>query len=142
MFVVGPFIISADDDTIRRLRASTEFLTPQIPGIVLSHSGIGTLVEFNGKILNAMIHRSSHLGLRPVLKALYSIYRRTLEIQGVSMHFRIPDELLTAIGATLVNIEHEAMDQLSLAIRRHREVLQSPFQRTIRKRLSLTSVEA
>ena len=117
LYVVAPFITTADDRTLGRLSVSLDLLTNDIPGFDRPN------VASNGRILNAMMQRSAHLGFLPVLRAVYTFYRRTLEVQRVVKHSRVPSELLTSMDASFLNFEHEAMVELSLAIRRHRAAL-------------------
>jgi len=99
LYVVSPFISTADDETLRRLSDSLDFLTNDIPGVVRPN------VESNGRILNAMMQRSAHLGFRPVLKAVYTIRNRMIESQRVFDHFRVPAELLRARGILSRSLE-------------------------------------
>ena len=120
LYVVAPFITTADDETLRRLRVSLDFLTNGIPDVVRPN------VESNGKILNAMMQRSAHLGLLPVLKAIYTIHRRTIEAQRVEKFFRVPTELSMANGFLSNTFDQQdAMRELSLAMRRHRAAFHS-----------------
>ena len=56
-----------------------------------------------------------------MLKALYSIYLRTVVVKRGGKRSRIPGELLRAIDGFLVRFEVEAMSRLSPAMGRHRE---------------------
>ena len=118
LYVVAPFISTVDDKTLCRLLVSLEFLTNRIPGLVQPN------IESYGGLVNAMTQRSAHLGFLPVLKAIYTIYRRTVEIHRVVEHFRVPSEIRTSTGISAPTLEqHDAMVELSLAIRRHRAAL-------------------
>lgn len=131
-YVVAPFITSADDETFRRLVASLEFLTNAIPDLMLPNVDTDNLIASNGIFLNAMIHRSAHLGLRPVLKALYNIYWRASQDKRTRMRLRLPDEVLTLIDTfwedtlgAYSNLENSAMAELETAIQRHHRPLES-----------------
>ncbi len=119
LYSIAPFITTTDNKTLRRLVVSLEFLTNQ--NTFLAED----FVASHGRILNAMIHRSAHSGFLPVVKAIYIIYRCTVEIERVGKGLQIPDELITAIDGSSLNFEHEAMVQLSIAMRRHRGALES-----------------
>jgi hypothetical protein len=121
LYVAAPFITTADNATLGRLRVALEFLTNDTPGIASPYLCASDSIQSNGRILNAMIHRSAHLGFRPVVKALYIFYRKAVEIKRVREHLRVPEELLTTIVTSEVNFERESMIQLSLTIRRHHE---------------------
>ncbi len=72
-----------------------------------------------------MIHRSGHLGFRPVLKALYSIYWNFVQVQRV-MHSRVPEDAVTVIQAFTQDIERDPMIKLAEAIQRHHEAIRTP----------------
>jgi ankyrin repeat protein len=141
LYVVSPFIVSADDATIRRLVVSLEYLTNEIPVLAVSSLNAGDLMALNGRVLNAMIHRSAHWGLRPVVKAIYSIYRRTAELQNAGKHLRVPYEVETLIdtlsgfGSTF---ESRAMAELASAIQRHRRSLE-PITETAQSTMTFTT---
>lgn len=132
LYVVGPFIRTADDRTLRRLVVSLEFLTNAIPVLAVSDGNSGDIIVSNGRVLNAMIHRSAQLGFQPVLKAFYTFYFRTLQGKRVRNRLRVPDEVLTLIDTfwegslgAYSNLEINAMAELETAIQRQRRVLES-----------------
>ena len=103
LYTVGPFVSSADDENLRRLLLSLDTLAAVSP---------------DGGILNAIIHRSAHLGFLPALRAIYSIHLRAVEVQGAFKHLGVPAEV--SMHMFSFDFEHEAMVELSSAIRRHR----------------------
>ena len=141
LYVVAPFIVSADDATIRRLVVSLEFLTNAIPVLAVSSLIASDLMALNGRVLNAMIHRAAHLGFRPVVKAIYSVYRRTAELQNAGKHLRVPYEVETLID-TLSGVdstfESRAMAELASAIQRHRRSLE-PITETAQSTMTFTT---
>jgi hypothetical protein len=99
LYIVAPFLSSADEDTLRRFQLGLKFLTNSIPELKNTTGSVDrqSLVEYTGPILNAMIHRASPLGLRPVVKALYTIYWKTYEAQLSLRGLRTPEGLKTII---------------------------------------------
>ena len=71
-----------------------------------------------------MIHRSAHLGFRPVLKALYLIYWNFVRVQR-ALHSSVPEDVVTFIEAFTQELERDAMVKLAEAIQRHQEALGS-----------------
>jgi ankyrin repeat protein len=118
LHIVAPFISTADDDTLRRFEVSLRYLVNVIPKFGRSS------VASNGRLLNAMIHRSAHLGFRPVLKALYSIYWNFVQVQR-ALHSSVPEDAVNVIEAFTQDIERDAMVKLAKAIKRHHEALGS-----------------
>ena len=107
-------------------------MTNAIPVLAVSNMNSGDLIVSNGRVLNAMIHRSAHLGFQPVLKALYTFYFRALLDKRVRNRLRLPDEVLTLIDTfwegslgAYSNLEINAMAEFESAIQQQRRVLES-----------------
>jgi len=127
IYIVAPFLDSSDDDMIRHFEIGLKFLTNSIPDLMSTTGSVHrqSLVEYTGPILNAMIHRASPLGLRPVFVALYTIYRETVKGQLSLKGLRIPEGFDTIIHSfdkgplgIYTDLESRAMAKLGEVIKK------------------------
>ena len=127
IYIVAPFLISSDDDAIKRFEIGLKFLTNSIKDLMSTTGSVHrqSLVEYTGPILNGMIHRASPLGLRPVVKALYTIYWETFKGQLSLRGLRIPEGLNTIIHSfdkgplgIYTDLESRAMSTLGEEIKK------------------------
>jgi len=132
IYIVAPFLDSSNYDTIKRFEIGLRFLTNSVKDLMSTTGSVDrqSLVEYTGPILNAMIHRASPLGLRPVVKALYTMYWKTYEAQLSLRGLRAPETLHTIIHSydkgplgIYTDLKARAMARLGVAIRRHYKVL-------------------
>ncbi len=129
LYLVAPFVTSADDDMIRHFEIGLRFLTNSIPDLMSTTGSVHrqSLVEYTGPILNALIHRASPLGLRPVVKALYTIYWKTYEAQLYLVRGLKAPPVLHAIIHSFdkgplgiyTDLDSRAMAQLAVQIKKH-----------------------
>ncbi len=91
LYVVAPFITTADHDTLRRLVVSLEFLTNAIPVLGISNVNTDDLMALNGRMLNTMIDQ--HIWDFDQLSKLYILF--TGRLFKVTEHAR--DEVVTFI---------------------------------------------
>lgn len=121
-YTVSPFLVKADEDMLRHADTAFKYLAGSLAGMPQSNASEETRAT-RGAILNEMIQRSNHLGLRPVVKALFGIYHEEWQIMR---SFR-PVALPPALSDVVINYENgpfnpgfkaKAMRKLTQAIRK------------------------
>ena len=90
-YTVAPFLASADEDMLKHAAAAFTFLATTRGDIQENERFRAT----NGEILNEMIERSNHLGLRPVVKALFAIYHEEQQIMTSLRIWQFPQRQQT-----------------------------------------------
>ena len=133
-YTVAVFLLEADEDMLRHAEAAFKFLAGSFGSPQEKERHRAT----NGAILNEMIERSNHIGLRPVVKALFTIYheesqiRRSFRSWGFQSVPRdssttqvLPDSLIDLVmsydnGIFNPQFKAKAMQKLTQAIRRLR----------------------
>ena len=126
-YTVSRFLAYADDDMLRHAETAFKFLgrsrASERPARAKDRD-----VAAHGQILNEMIERSSHIGLRPVVKALYGIYLEELAFMRAFTADGLPMELADLVMShnddpAYRNLRTKAMEKLMQAIGRlEREV--------------------
>lgn len=131
-YSVSPFLASADEGMLKHAETAYRFLAGSLgnPQEKEKHRSA------YGAILNEMIQRSSHVGLRPVVKALFKLYheewkvKRSLQSWGFAKDPQdpttirgLPEGVLDLVmghdnGPFNTNFKAKAMRELSQAIRR------------------------
>ena len=92
-YSVSPFLASADDDMIRHAETAFKFLAGSLAvGKSQSQAKESTRAA-RGALLNNMIARASNIGLRPVVKALFSVYHEEWKIMMTMRFGGLPTEL-------------------------------------------------
>ena len=121
-YTVSPFLAEADEDMLRHAETAFKFLAgslAEMPQSAVSEEKRAT----RGAILNEMIARSNHHGLRPVVKALFAIYHEEWQIMRTFRLWGLP----RALSDLVINQDHgpsnpgfkaKAMRKLMQAIRR------------------------
>ena len=125
-YVVAHFLADADEDMLQHAETAFKFLAGSL-GVHRSRDGIRTT---NGAILNEMIERSGHYGLRPVVKAIFALYHEESQLVNSARPWgfrqqELPDVLVDLVMShddrlSSTTLKARAMHKLMQAIRRLR----------------------
>lgn len=119
-YSVAPFLADADEDMLRHTETAFKYLGGSLAGFPETNRATMDVVRrTNGEILNEMIQRSSRFGLRPVVKALFSIYHEEWQVMRVLRRKELPKDVLGLVmSQDNGNLKSKAMQKLMQAIRR------------------------
>ncbi len=124
LYIVAPFIVRASEGGMYRLEKGLQLLTysrqPLIPSISTDKARV---IGITGPLLNKMVYRASTVGLEPVAKALFNIYRKEMVAQRLLRGLMLPENVIPVIHShcegslgIFEDIEAHAMAELAKAI--------------------------
>ena len=123
-YTASPFIARENDDMLRHTETALKYLAGSLTGMPqvdqVEKEGYRAI---NSAILNEMIERSYHIGLRPVAKALFGIYNEEWQIMITLRLAPLPRGPIDIVmnnlhGPFNPNFKAKAMQKLMQSIRK------------------------